>query len=169
MKVVSNHLANAYGTGDRRGQWSVLSRLAADCRVVFFQLHIGRALFAQPNLDTALHNLGPHTIQGTIPVAPIVVFVLGNGPGGMGQRFERARYLYINPERLTTEPALDEIASRPGIGCNRNKTLFTHDCSFAITISITLGPRFSGSGDIGSAGAARVPFRKFASKLSWSS
>jgi len=62
MKVVSNHLANAYGTGDRRGQRSVLSRLAADCRVVFFQLHIGRALFAQPNLYTALNNLGPDTI-----------------------------------------------------------------------------------------------------------
>src|SRR6516162_350652 len=84
MKVVSNHLANAYGTGDRSGQRSVLSRLAADCRVVFFKLYIGRALFAQPNLYTALNNLGPGTIQGTIPVAPIVVFVPRNGPGGMG-------------------------------------------------------------------------------------
>src|ERR1700720_332282 len=84
MKGVSNHLANAYRTGDRRGQRSVLSRLAADSRVVFFQLHIGRALFAQPNLYTALYNLGPDTIQGTIPIAPIVVFVLWNGPSGMG-------------------------------------------------------------------------------------
>jgi hypothetical protein len=62
MKMVSNHLANAYGTRDRRGKRSVLSRLAADCRVVFFELHIGRALFAQPNLYTALNNLGPDTI-----------------------------------------------------------------------------------------------------------
>src|SRR4029077_16286824 len=84
MKVVSNHLANAYGTGDRRGQRSVLSRLAADRRVVFFQLHVGRALFAQPNRYTALNNLGPKTIKGTIPFAPIVVFVLWNGPCGMG-------------------------------------------------------------------------------------
>src|ERR1700727_1501324 len=84
MKVVSNHLAHSYGTGDRRGQRSVLARLAADGRVVFFQLHIGRALFAQPNLYTALNNLALDTIQGTIPVAPIVVLVPWNGPGGMG-------------------------------------------------------------------------------------
>jgi len=62
MKIVSNHLANAYGTRDRRGKRSVLSRLAADCRVVFSELHIGRALFAKPNRYTALNNLGPDTI-----------------------------------------------------------------------------------------------------------
>src|ERR1700687_2048404 len=62
MKVVSNHLANPYGTGDRRGQRSVLSLLAPQCRVVFFQLHIGRALLARPNSYTALNNLGPETI-----------------------------------------------------------------------------------------------------------
>jgi hypothetical protein len=28
-----------------------------------------------------------------------------------------------------TEPALDDVASRPGIGRNRNKTILTHDCS----------------------------------------
>jgi hypothetical protein len=48
----------------------------------------------------------------------------------MGQRFQRARYVYINPERLTTEPAVDEVASRPGIGRNWNKAILTHDCSF---------------------------------------
>src|SRR5258708_10964465 len=84
VKVVSNHLANAYGTGDCRGQRSVLSRLAADCRVVFFQLHIRRGLFAQPNLYTTLNNLGPDTIQGTIPVAPFIVLILWNGPGCVG-------------------------------------------------------------------------------------
>jgi hypothetical protein len=61
-KVLSNHLANAYGTCDSHGQRSVLSWLVAECRIVFFQLHIGCALFAQPNLYTALNNLGPETI-----------------------------------------------------------------------------------------------------------
>ena len=62
MKVLGNHLADANGTSDRRGQRSILSRLVAQGRVVFFQLHIRRALLAQPNLYTTLNNLGPKTI-----------------------------------------------------------------------------------------------------------
>jgi hypothetical protein len=62
MKVVSNHLADAYGTSDRRGQRSVLSRLVAQGRVVFFQLHIRRARLAQPNFYTTVNNLGLETI-----------------------------------------------------------------------------------------------------------
>src|SRR5271155_4092988 len=85
-KVVSDHLANAPGTGERMGKWSVLSRLAAQCGVIFFQLYIGRALVSRPNLYAALNNLGLKTIQGTIPVAAIIVFVSWNGPSSMGQR-----------------------------------------------------------------------------------
>jgi hypothetical protein len=84
MKVVSNQLANADGTRDGLGQWSVLSRLAAQSRVVFFQLHIGRALFARPNFYAALNNLGPKTIQGTIPVASLVIVVSWDRPRYMG-------------------------------------------------------------------------------------
>src|SRR6184192_4200135 len=84
MKVVSNHLANTYGSSDRRGQLSILSWLAAQCRVVFFQLHVGRVLLAGPNFYTAFNNLRPETIQGTVPVAPVIVLVLRNGPSRMG-------------------------------------------------------------------------------------
>src|SRR5439155_2864968 len=84
MKVVSNHLATANGSRDCWGQRSILSRLAAQCRVVFFQLHVGRVLLAGPNFYTALNNLGPETIKGTIPVAPVIVLVLRNGPSRMG-------------------------------------------------------------------------------------
>jgi hypothetical protein len=60
--VVRNHLANACGTGDRLGQWSVFSRLAAYCRVVFFELYVRRALIRRQDFHTALNNLGPETI-----------------------------------------------------------------------------------------------------------
>src|ERR1700677_573515 len=84
LQVVSNHLANPDGTGDCRVQRSILSRLASDCRVVFFQLYIRRGLFAQPNLYPALSNLGPCTIQGTIPVAAFIVLIPWNRPGCVG-------------------------------------------------------------------------------------
>src|SRR5260370_34106012 len=81
LKVMSNHLANAYGTGDCRGQRSVLSRLAADCRVVFFQLYIRRGLFAQPNLYTTVNNLIPDTIKRKIPVATLLCLIFVNEHG----------------------------------------------------------------------------------------
>src|SRR5271154_359452 len=126
-KVVGNHLASAPGTGERLGKWSVISRLTAQCSVVFFQLNIGRALVGRPNLYAALNNLRLKTIQGTIPVAAIIVFVSRNGPSSMGQRFQGARYVFVNSKRLTTKSALDEVLSRPGIRFYRNKTLLTHD------------------------------------------
>src|ERR1039457_6263547 len=83
VKVVSNHLANTYGSSNRRGQRSILPLLAPQCRVVFFRLHIRSVLLARPNFYTALKNLGADTIQGTIPVAPVIVLVLWNRPSGM--------------------------------------------------------------------------------------
>src|ERR1700739_294384 len=126
MKVGGDHLANTCGSSDRRGQRSVLSLLPAQGRVVFFQLHIGLVLLAGVNVYTTLDNLGPDAIQRTIPVAPVIVFVLGDGPSCMRQRIQGARDVYINAERLTTEPALDEVVSRLGIVCHLNQGIWTH-------------------------------------------
>ena len=48
----------------------------------------------------------------------------------MGQRLQCARYLYVNSERLTRKPALDQVVLRRGVGFNRNNALLTHDSSW---------------------------------------
>jgi hypothetical protein len=60
--MVSDHLANAHRVDDRLVKWSVLSPPATKCRVVFFQLYIGRTFVGRPNSYTALNNLGPQAI-----------------------------------------------------------------------------------------------------------
>src|SRR5437763_13898977 len=69
-QMVGNQLANAYVdisvAGDRLGQRSVLSRLAAQCGVVFFQLEIWGALIGGAIFCTSPISLLPPTIQDTI-------------------------------------------------------------------------------------------------------
>jgi phosphoribosyl 1,2-cyclic phosphodiesterase len=128
-KMVSNQFANPDAAGDRPWQWSILSPLPAQCRVVFFQLHIRSAVIAGPYLDTTFNNFSVKTVERAIPVSAVIIFVSRNRPRSMGQLLQRARNVEINSEWLTAKPLLNEVVSRSGIDLNWNEAILIHESS----------------------------------------
>src|SRR5580698_1116765 len=121
--MMGNDLADPGGAGDVHRKRRILTRLAAESGVVFFELHIGLRVVAGPHPDALVDYLRFEAIQGAKPVSAGIVLILRRGPSGMRQGSERTRAVLIDFQRPASEASGKDFLTRPDVPRNRDEVI----------------------------------------------
>src|ERR1700691_1449977 len=125
--MMGDQFTHTGGLGQLGRERFVLTWLAPERGIVFLQLHIGAAVVARRDLNSAFDDPGFEAIQGPVACAGVVVLIPWHRPGRMRELTESARDVHIDRRVPARESDRTDFVAGAAIHFDRHKTICWHE------------------------------------------